>query len=109
LEFAFESKDLRTLCEDQARAKASLGDVAAHALKNRLADLRAATHAADLPAGRPRPLDESDRNQMAVDLSDGYRLVFAANHRQNPTAGSGEVDWQRVTRVKILRIDKEHG
>jgi hypothetical protein len=109
LEFAFDSKALRTLCEDQTCATASLGDAVAHALRNRLADLRAATYAGDIPAGRPRPLDGSDRNDMAVDLCDGYRLVFAANHRKNPMTSSGEVDWQRVSRVKILRIENDHG
>ena len=78
-------------------------------MKNRLADLRAATYVADLPAGRPQPLDGPDRGSLADELTDGHRVVLAANHRKNPITESGDIDWQRVSRVKILRIENDLG
>ena len=43
LELAFESKELRDVCENEAEAKRQLGDSVAEMLKHRLADLNAAT------------------------------------------------------------------
>lgn len=109
MQIAFGSRELRTLCEDEARASEELGEVRARALKNRLADLRAAVVAPELPAGRPRRLDGADSNLIALDLADGWRLVFAANHKRNPITESGSVDWEKVSRVKILRIEEMNG
>lgn len=46
---------------------------------------------------------------MVVDLRDGKRLVFAANHPTNPRTQTNNLDWAKVTRIRILRIESEHG
>ena len=71
-------------------------------LKNRLADMRAAKSAKDLVAGKPRT---EDSQYMVVDLSEGYTIVFKANHTNNPLTEASDLDWAKVTRIKILRID----
>ena len=43
---------------------------------------------------------------MAVDLCEGYRIVFRANHPNNPKLETGDVDWRNVSRIKILEIKK---
>ncbi len=108
MELAFNSKLLRTICESESRAKHELGDAVAEMLKHRLADLRAATSVKDLMAGRPRTLRGTPLGVMVVDLRKGYRLVFAANHARNPMK-NGDVDWEQVSRIKIIRIECEHG
>lgn len=108
LEIAFASKSLRTICESEVQAKQELGPTIAEILKHRLADLRAALSIKDLMAGRPRRLDGTDQQYIAIDLCDGYRIVFCANHPYNPISGSGEIDWPRVSRIKILRIERDH-
>lgn len=87
-------------------ARESLGVVVASALKHRLADLRAAASLMDLPVGRPRILDDSSGLRAAVDLADGFQLFLASNHRKNPIDASGRVDWPRVTRVRVLCVEK---
>lgn len=109
MELAFNSKSLRTICESERQAKLELGDAVAEILKHRLADLRAATSVKDLVAGRPRVLDGAALQQMVVDLRDGYRIVFTANHTKNPMTETGDLDWERVSRIKILRIERDHG
>jgi toxin HigB-1 len=79
------------------------------ALKHRLADLFAAASVSDLIAGRPRELEGNPSGRMALDLCDGYCVVFAANHTKNPVTETGGTDWKRVTRIKILRIGRDHG
>ena len=106
MEIAFESRELREICEHEAEAKAKLGDPVAAALKSRLADLDAAMSPSDLVAGRPR-IGE-DKETMVIDLCQGYRIVFAANHPNNPLSERGEVDWRKVSRVRILRIERDN-
>ncbi len=108
MELAFDSKPLRTICESEAYAKRKFGVKVANDLKHRLADLRAAKSTKDLLAGGPRLLDGSTDQHMVVDLGDGYRLIFCANHPNNPMAESGKVDWLKVSRIKILEIESDY-
>lgn len=108
MELAFESKSLRTICENEAHAKRKLGPTVAEVLKHRLADLRAATSVKDLVVGRPRVSDSADHQHMVIDLCDDHRMVFCANHLSNPVAESGKLDWLKVSRIKILRIENDH-
>jgi hypothetical protein len=105
LELAFESETLRTICEIEAQAKRELGSAVAETLKHRLADLRAAKSVRDLPVGQPHALGDRDREEMIIELCDGFGLVFKSNHTQRPSIGGDDIDWTRVTRVKILRIE----
>lgn len=108
LEIAFAEKSLRQLCESETKAQQVLGAGRAGKLRRRLADLRAATRITDLVAGRPRELDGPCPRPLAVDLGEGARIVFSANHNVNPLLESGCVDWPKVSRVKILRIEVDH-
>ncbi len=103
MQLAFDSKELREICESDSQARLDLGDAVAEMLKHRLADMRAAKSAKDLVAGKPRT--HPDSQHMLIDLSDGYTIVFKANHTNNPLTEAGDLDWAKVTRIKILRID----
>jgi proteic killer suppression protein len=107
--FAFETLALRTLCECQAKAERAIGLKAAARLRDRIADIRAADFVSDLIAGNPREIEGGRHRHYAVDLADGYRLVFCANHRDVPVHKTGRVDWSRVDRIKILKIEDVHG
>ncbi len=110
LELAFETKSLRTLCENADEAKAKYGETIATVLRHRLADLRAASIIKDLIVGQPRLLNGYVMNDhMVVDLLDEYQLVFCANHPNNPVILiTGHIDWSRVKRIKILGIEKKY-
>jgi proteic killer suppression protein len=109
LEIAFAEKSDRQLCENEAIAVRKLGIKVAEKLKRRLADLRAATSVKDIVAGKPQALFEKYKHQIAVELCDGYRLIFCSNHNTNPLLESDEIDWSRVSRIKILRIECHYG
>ena len=94
------------MCENEAEATRNLGESIAETLKHRLADLDAATSPRDLLAGQPRL--GQDEQTMLIDLCDGHRIVFAANHPDNPLTGDGSLDWGKVRRIKILRIESDH-
>jgi plasmid maintenance system killer protein len=105
LELAFHTKSIRTVCESGDEAKRELGAEVAAALRNRLADMRAAKSPKDLVVGQPRI--GADSQHMIVDLCDGHRIVFKANHANYPKNESNELDWARVSRIKIMRIESE--
>lgn len=106
MELAFETRDVRTLCESESEARLQLPGNVVETLKHRLADLRAATCAADLVVGSPRSRQTDGVRYIVVDLCDGYRLVFRCNHIVRPGRAVDESDWSRVTRVKILTVER---
>lgn len=107
MQIAFDKRSLRELCENEDKARNDLGPKIAENLKSRLADLNAATSVSDLVAGQPREFPVKGEGIYAVSLSEGYRIIFCPNHTATPVLEFGEVDWQKVSRVKILRIEKD--
>jgi len=105
----FATKSLRQLCESKTEANRHLGVTVAEKLSRRLSDLRAATSVKDLIAGRPRELRGARQPCLVVGLCEGSRLVFGPNHNVMPRLESGYVDWSKVSRVKILRIERDDG
>jgi hypothetical protein len=77
-------------------------EVAGH-LRRRLADLHAATCGNDIIAGNPQ---KTESGTMVINLSGGFRLIIAPNHVKKPINDSGEVNWIKVSRIKVLRIEK---
>lgn len=108
MELAFDTLRLRTVCENEAQAVEQFGEKVAEALKHRLADLRAAPSLVDIPAGHPRPLEETGE-KFAVLLREGWRMVFRANHPKRRRQESGNIDWSNVSRIKICRIENING
>jgi toxin HigB-1 len=109
LDFAFVSKALRTICEKEEEAIHEFGLSVTTALKHRLADIDAAISIKDLLVGKPRIFESEIHNQtMVIDLDDGYQMIFCANHPNNPTMETGEIDWGKVSRIKILRIERNY-
>ena len=104
MELAFESKSLRSICENEADAEQELGSAVAEALKHRLADLRAATSIHDVVVGNPRPLSTVGTPCLILDLCDNYYIIVEANHPNNPLTEEGEFDWAMISRLKVTQI-----
>jgi hypothetical protein len=105
LELAFSTQDLRTLCEGQADADRRFGEACGSALRQRLADLRAAANTAEfleLVGGRAR--QDATRRQVEIELVNGTVMTIGPNHVKTPLGASRDVDWSQVSRVKILRL-----
>jgi hypothetical protein len=101
LQLAFETKHLRTLCESSADAIRELGQDVARHLMQRIADLDSAVTINDVLLGQPRA---SDSGNLVIELVRGYRLQCRANHPNNPITATGAIDWNRVSRIKIVGI-----
>lgn len=102
LELAFDTKELRDLCERAELAEQQYGDEVAKTLQARLSDLWAADSATEIPAGNPT---EISNDRMSIELGSNYRLILCANHPKKK--GSLEkTDWSKVTRVKLLGVEQ---
>ena len=108
MEIRFGNRKLRELCEKRARAERRLGPAGARKLRARLSDLEAAACVAELRAGRPHPLTGARKEQIALDLAGGLRLVLSAALEPCPRHADGGVDWFRVTAVRIESIEDYH-
>jgi hypothetical protein len=103
MELAFRTKRLRTVCEDHAKAIDAYGAPAADALRTRLADLRAVTFLAELPAGLPQ-VTEGDPPFLRFRLRDGWVVVASVSHHNTPRSPDGSLDLTRVRRALIIDI-----
>ncbi len=108
MELAFAERELREQCLNELKAVQKLGLRAAGKLKQRLADIAAASAVSDLLgfAGNLRQ-HHDHQTQIVVDLTDGWQLFFASGHVESRTLDNGEIDWARTRRIKILRLEKQ--
>ena len=110
MELTFANRELRDLCLNDHLARKSFSDDVAEKLKARLADFAAVSFVSDLFVlpGNVRELTGARRGQMVVNLSDGEQLIFQSGHIKERALASGEVDWSRIRRVKILGVENGH-
>ncbi|MBI6703295.1 MULTISPECIES: hypothetical protein [Pseudomonas syringae group] len=108
LKLAFETEELRSLCTSEVIAFQELSPVVALSLFKRLADIRAASNILYLPVGRPAEINPSPPGLVMVKLHQNHHLLFSAAHQQVPILSSGNVNWDSVTSVKLLKIGHEN-
>lgn len=96
---------MRSLCQDYDEAVTAMGTQAADALRTRLADLRAVTVLADLPARRPG-IVAADIPQLRFELIDGWYLLLGVGHERVPRTESGDLDLSRVRRAIVQEISR---
>lgn len=101
---AFETKRLRTICEDDKVATKELGPVVADALRERLADLRAADLINELIVGNPA-ISGSDGSTLTISLTTDTRTVWSPNHVHDRRSANGDIDWDQTSRVRLLSIE----
>ena len=104
MQLAFQTQALRMLCEDAEAAELSLGQSVARELRTRLADLRAVTAVGELPAGNVTYRGEGGGEAVMIDLGGNVSLELLPNHPTQRLTAEGKVEWNRVSRLKVVRI-----
>ena len=104
---AFESKELRMVCENQELADEKFGAIVSGNLQDRLGDLMAATCIHDILLGNPRQTLIGTVMGYKIELSNAYVLSIIPGHLKPPLNEEGKTDWNKVTRVKIISIEQE--
>ena len=46
--------------------------------------------------------------ELSVNVSVNYRMIFEPNHNPLPLTADGGLDWQKVTKIQINKIEDLH-
>lgn len=106
IQLAFQTAKLRQICESSVSAKRSLGESAAHSLRTRLADVCASTSPVDVVELGFAAFDMGSDVRIFIYIEGGYTVTATVNNRPEPRLDDGRLDWKRVTRLKILSIER---
>lgn len=99
-----EFKDARLLLRNRGKNQADK-------IKLRLDSMIGADHLGILrppTPGKFHPLHENKAGLIACHLDEPYRLIFEPDHNPLPMLAAGGLDWNQVTRVKILGVLNYH-
>ena len=108
MEITFKSDELQRICTEKAYMSRKLGPKSAKKLRARLADISAASHVAELHAGRPHALKHDRIGKFAVSLDGGTRLVFESANIPIPITNDGGIARNQVTKIRIVEIGDYH-
>jgi hypothetical protein len=104
LEIAFQTKELRAICESPTRAKRELGEASSKALQRMLADMNAVETVAELlEMGLGSEHCAQEHGMLRFPLNEGLSLYCNANQQSLPMNGES-IDWVQVSRLKVIRI-----
>ena len=107
MQIAFDTRYLREVCESGLEAERAFGPEVSQILKHRLADLRAARTVMELRQVSAHVFRFLEEGRFALSLRNGYEIALEVNHPRIPTSIDGQVDWRRVTRVRVVAIGVE--
>lgn len=104
VEIAFETKQLRDVCESQKNAERQMTLPAAEALRACLADLGAASNVSEFRLVRVDSKNTENGSVVDAPLADGIVLRLRQNHVDHPVSINSSTDWSQVSRIKIVSI-----
>ena len=105
MEISFTTPRLRDICERRADAIDALDPDGAFELAARLADIDAMAHAGELEGIFGNDVSTRPGNVLALRLATGHVVVLASGHARQRLRRDGTVDWQKVTRVRVVDIE----
>lgn len=104
MELSFETAEVREICEVREVAMTVLGDAAAKALAARLSDVEASRTFSDLQLLLDEQLELHADGTYTLRLSTGSLITGRAGGATVPKTSTGAVDWENVTRMRIVSI-----
>lgn len=109
MDFAYETENIRDICENPRRARRILGSECAKLLESILADFDASANVADLYL----LFSLDDLVHLAggecISLITSFKLVFCVGHVAVPRGSDGMTDWAKVTKIRITVLEAVHG
>ena len=110
MEISYKSKKLEKQLTVPKKLNKTYG-IRAKKINQRIKDLSGVETLADMrkiPASRCHELSGDMKGCLAVDVSGNYRLIFEPCHNPLPEKEDGGLDWQQVTRIKIIDVEDYH-
>ena len=105
MKITYKNNALKKVCENDSIAIRIYGASCAKRIRNRLYEIKVAKKVGELKAGRPHPLRENRKGQIAVTLTKNMRLIF-----QDAGQSDSEsiTDWKDIEAVQIIEITDYH-
>lgn len=110
MEISYKNRKLEKQLTDPREMAKSFGQLA-RKVNQRLKDLTDADSLAimrTIPAARCHELTGDRKDELAVDVSGNYRMVFEPNHNPKPKKDDGGLNWEEVTKIQINEIEDYH-
>jgi hypothetical protein len=104
VELSFETEELREACEKRAAATTLFGVQTALDLERCLADVNAARTVAEFEALFPHLIACDPTGDRSIEFASGRRIRFRAGHVKVPMTPANTIDWQKVTRIRLLEF-----
>ncbi len=109
---SFKDRKLeKDFCDEKA-LKRKWGAEQAKLIARRLTELAAAENLETLrklPQVRAHELSGVRAGQISLDVKYPYRLLVTSDHEETPRKEDGGLDWQKITKVKVLGVEDTHG
>ncbi|VXD18943.1 hypothetical protein [Marinoscillum sp. 108] len=102
---SFENIELLEVCEKEEHALKAFGEETSRRLFARISDLMSVEFVSEIPLGNPRTYGEAT-DQLMINIDENYVLVFGPAHPKNPYLENGQLDWSKIYRIKVLKIEK---
>ncbi len=107
----FKTTKLKKECNKENLLVKRFGARRANLLKRRLNELQAALSLdvlRSLPQPRCHELKGNRKGQLSVDLEHPYRLILEPADNPVPKKPDGGLDWNKVTKVRIIGVEDTH-
>ncbi len=111
MNITFKTRKLEKVLNQEERLNKEFGADKARRIQWRMAVLSNAPTLLHVPYQKPErrhQLSGKQKEEFAVDVSKNYRLVFTPNHDPIPTQDDGGYDLDKITAIKILRVEDYH-
>ena len=109
---SYKNKKLEKEFCDIKLLKRRWGEEQANLIARRLEQLKAADNLEvlrTLPQLRAHELKGNRAGQISLDVKHPYRLLIISDHDETPLKEDGGLDWQKITKVKVLGVEDTHG
>lgn len=110
MEIGYKSNKLEKSLTDAKTMLATYGN-RAKKVNQRMMELKAAANLEvmkTIPAANCHPLTADRAGEIAVDISANWRITFVPDQDPLPSKEDGSLDWNLVTKVKIIEVTDYH-
>jgi len=110
VEISYKSRSLEKRMTDPKELSKSFGQLARR-VNQRLNDLAGADNLAvmrTMPAAKCHELTGDRKGELAVVVSENFRMIFEPNHDPIPRKDDGGLNWEEITNIQINSIEDYH-
>lgn len=109
---SFKNRKFEKDLSDEKALIRRWGPEQADKIKQRMFELFAAENLETLrtlPQVRAHQLSGKRAGQISIDIKHPYRLLITPDYENPPRKEDGGLDWKKITKIKVLKVEDTHG